>query len=172
MEDSDIVLAGEAAFRNRECWPFRVYGATILAVNNCLHTLASHPPVLTNAILLVAHGSRLDSANRDLQWLADSLSVRRPDDLIETAFLEIAEPDIPTGGARCVERGADRVLLVPFFLSPGRHASMHLAEHLDRLAERFPDVTWELKPPLGRHDALIDVILDRISGPAADPAAS
>ena len=172
MEDSDIVFAGETAFRNRECWPFRVYGATILAVNNCLQTLASHPPVPTNAILLVAHGSRLDSANRDLQWLADSLSARRPDDLVETAFLEIAEPDIPTGGTRCVERGADRVLLVPFFLSPGRHASLHLAEHRERLAERFPDVSWELKPPLGRHDALIDVILDRIAGPAADPATS
>ena len=74
--------------------------------------------------------------------------------------------------ARCVERGADRVLLVPFFLSPGRHASLHLAEHRDRLAESFPDVVWELKPPLGRHDALVDVILDRIAGPAADPAAS
>ncbi|GIT28003.1 MAG: hypothetical protein Ct9H300mP1_00490 [Planctomycetaceae bacterium] len=73
----------------------------------------------TNAILLVAHGSRLDSANRDLQWLSDSLSARRPDDLIETAFLEIAEPDIPTGGARCVERGADRVLLgFPSFSRP------------------------------------------------------
>jgi len=125
-----------------------------------------------NAILLVAHGSRLDSANRDLQWLADSLSARRPGDLVETAFLEIAEPDIPTSGARCVERGAERVLLVPFFLSPGRHASLHLAEHRDRLAERFPRVAWELKPPLGRHEALVDAIVDRIEGPAADPAAS
>ena len=122
----------------------------------------------TNAILLVAHGSRLDSATRDLQWLSESLSARRPDDLIETAFLEIAEPDIPTGGARCVERGADRVLLVPFFLSPGRHASLHLAEHRDRLADRFPDVHWELKPPLGRHDMLVQVIEDRVDGPGVD----
>ena len=120
------MLAGGAAFRNREYWPIRVYGATILVVNNCLQTLASHPPVPTNAILLVAHGSRLDSANRDLRWLADSLSVRRPDDLIETAYLEIAEPDIPAAATRCMERGARRVLLVPFFLSPGRHAVLHL----------------------------------------------
>ena len=39
-------------------------------------------------------------------------------------------------------------------------------------AESFPDAVWELKPPLGRHDALVDVILDRIAGPAADPATS
>ena len=49
---------------------------------------------MTTAILLVAHGSRLDSANRDLDWLAESLATRRPDDLVETAYLEIAKPDI------------------------------------------------------------------------------
>ena len=123
---------------------------------------------MTTAILLVAHGSRLDSANRDLDWLAGSLAERRPDDLFETAYLEIAEPDIPTAGARCVERGAGRVLLVPFFLSPGRHAALHLAEHRDQLARRFPEVAWELKPPLGRHETLIDVIEDRIDGPGVE----
>ena len=101
---------------------------------------------MTTAILLVAHGSRLDSANRDLDWRAESLATRRPADLVETAYLEIAEPDIPTAGAACVKRGASRVLLLPFFLSPGRHASLHLAEHRDLLAERFPEVSWELKP--------------------------
>ena len=123
---------------------------------------------MTTAILLIAHGSRLESANRDLDWLARSLAERRPDDLIETAYLEIAEPDIPTAATRCVERGARRVLLVPFFLSPGRHAVLHLAEHRDRLAEQFPEVSWELKPPLGRHDTLVKVIEDRIDGPGMD----
>ena len=123
---------------------------------------------MTTAILLVAHGSRLDSANRDLDWLAESLATRRPDDLVETAYLEIAEPDIPAAGALCVERGASRVLLLPFFLSPGRHASQHLAEHRDLLAERFPEVTWELKPPMGQHDALVDVIEDRIDSDSVD----
>jgi sirohydrochlorin ferrochelatase len=123
---------------------------------------------MTTAILLVAHGSRLDSANRDLDWLAESLATRRPADLVETAYLEIAEPDIPTAGAACVKRGASRVLLLPFFLSPGRHASLHLAEHRDLLAERFPEVSWELKPPLGRHPDLVDVIEDRIDSQSVD----
>ncbi len=120
---------------------------------------------MTTAILLVAHGSRLDSANRDLDWLGQSLAKRRPDDLIETAYLELAEPDIPTAGAACVERGARHVLLLPVFLSPGRHATLHLAQHRDDLAIRFPEVTWILKPPLGRHESLVDVLQDRIDGP-------
>tara|TARA_B100000029_G_C17108498_1_gene790628 strand:- start:68 stop:454 length:387 start_codon:yes stop_codon:yes gene_type:complete len=119
---------------------------------------------MSTAILLIAHGSRLDTANADLRWMADRLSVRRPDDLVEIAYLEIASPDIATGGATCVERGAQQVVLLPVFLSPGRHASLHLAEHRDRLAATHPGVTWELKPPLGRHAALLDVIEDRING--------
>ncbi len=128
----------------------------------------SRQPSPRTAILLIAHGSRLETANQDLLWLADELAQRRPGDLIETAFLEIAEPDIPTGGATCVERGAGRVVLVPFFLAAGRHASLHLAEHRDQLARRFPEVHWELRPPLGRHPGLIDVVSDRIDGPACD----
>ena len=122
-------------------------------------------PLMTTAILLVAHGSRLDSANRDLDWLGQSLAKRRPNDLIETAYLELAEPDIPTAGAACVERGARHVLLLPVFLSPGRHATLHLAQHRDDLATRFPEVSWFLKPPLGRHESLVDVLQDRIDGP-------
>ena len=60
------------------------------------------------------------------------------------------------------------MLLVPFYLSPGRHAVLHLSEHRDPLAARFPEVAWELKPPLGRHETLVEVIEDRIDGPAVD----
>ncbi len=120
---------------------------------------------MTTAILLIAHGSRLDSANRDLDWLGQSLAERRPEDLVETAYLELAKPDIHTAGANCVARGARRVLLLPVFLSPGRHATLHLAQYRDDLAIRFPEVSWILKPPLGQHESLVDVLQDRIDGP-------
>lgn len=121
-------------------------------------------PESCRAILVIAHGSRLEEANEDLEWLAEEIRQRCPETLVESAYLEIADPDILTAGTRCVEQGATRVVLLPYFLSPGRHAALHLAEHRDELSTRFPEVTFELRQPLGRHPGLVDVVIDRLSG--------
>ena len=114
------------------------------------------------AILLIAHGSRRASANEDLAWLAEQVRTRRPGAIVEIAYLEIAGPDISAGGAICVEQGARTVTMLPFFLAAGDHVTRHLAEHRDQLAARFPDVAFELRGPLGRHPALIDIVLERL----------
>jgi sirohydrochlorin ferrochelatase len=113
------------------------------------------------ALLLIAHGSRQAEANADLRFVADGLGDRGYA-VVEPAYLELAEPDIATAGARCVARGAGRVILVPYFLSAGVHVCRDLAEARDRLAAQFPGVDFRLAEPLGRHPLLLDVVLDRV----------
>src|SRR5947199_375435 len=112
------------------------------------------------ALLLVAHGSREPGANDDLRHMAEELR-RRGFAVVETAFLEIAEPDIDAGAARCVERGAGEVVLLPYFLSAGVHVRRDLAAACDRLAERYPKVAFRLAEPLGRHPLLPEVAAQR-----------
>jgi sirohydrochlorin ferrochelatase len=113
------------------------------------------------ALLLIAHGSRQDEANADLHHVADGLR-RRGHAVVEAAFLELAEPGIEAGGCRCVEQGAARVVLVPYFLSAGVHVRRDLSEARARLAERFPAVEFRLAEPLGRHPLLLDVVAERV----------
>lgn len=113
------------------------------------------------ALLLIAHGSRRAEANADLDFLAAELRVRGGYRIVQPCFLELAEPGIDEGGARCVAAGATRVILLPFFLSPGVHAIEDLAAARDRLAARFPAVPFSLAEPLGRHPLLIDIIEQR-----------
>ena len=54
------------------------------------------------AVLLIAHGSRQQSANDDLHELAGRLTVQGICSIVEACFLELSEPDIPTGGHKCV----------------------------------------------------------------------
>ncbi|MFO0925785.1 MAG: CbiX/SirB N-terminal domain-containing protein [Gemmataceae bacterium] len=68
------------------------------------------------ALLLIAHGSRHPEANNDLHHVADGQA--RGHAIVVASFLELAEPDIAAGG-REVAAGARRVVLVPYFLSPG-----------------------------------------------------
>ena len=118
---------------------------------------------MRKALLLIAHGSRYEEANEDLRWLADALAKRGRYSAIEPAFLELAEPTIEQAGDRCVARGAERVLLVPYFLSGGLHVREDLSAARDELQRKHPQVEFRLCEPLGRHDLLIDVIESRIS---------
>ncbi len=113
---------------------------------------------MTTALLLIAHGSRQAEANTDLLDLAQRLRHSGHYAVIEPAFLELAEPTIEQAGRRCVERGAERILLLPYFLSAGVHVRRDLQEHRDRLAREFPAVAVALAEPLGPHP-LLDAIV-------------
>ena len=113
------------------------------------------------ALLLIAHGSRRAEANADLADLAEKVAARGRYPVVQVAYLELAEPAIPDGGAACVEMGATEVILVPYFLSAGVHVRDDLTAARDQLAARFPGVTFRLAEPLGRHPLLLDVVEQR-----------
>lgn len=127
--------------------------------------MAASDPTL--AVLLIAHGSRRPAANADLFDLAARLERGGRHPIVEASFLELAEPDIATGGARCVERGATRVLLVPYFLATGVHLTRDLTAARRELAARFPRVRFTLGPALGPHPLLDDLVCARIDDAAA-----
>ena len=81
------------------------------------------------ALLLIAHGSRQPDANADLLHLANGLRIRGHD-IVEPAYLELAEPGIDEAGKRCMEQGAECVILVPYFLSAGIHVERDFARRV------------------------------------------
>lgn len=122
--------------------------------------LSSERRPMTTALLLIAHGSRHADANADLEHVAAALRARgRP--LVVASYLELAEPDILTGGRRCVELGATRVVMVPYFLSAGVHVRRDLTAARAALGAELPAVTFVLAEPLGRHPLLLEVLLAR-----------
>ena len=117
---------------------------------------------MREALLLIAHGSRQEEANADLHAVVSEMRKRGEFAIVEGAFLELAKPTIEEAGARCVNQGAERVVLVPYFLSAGVHVRRDLALARDRLAERFPAVEFRLAEPLGRHPLLLEVVSERV----------
>lgn len=115
----------------------------------------------TRALLLIAHGSREPDANDDLHSVAEQVRRQGRYEVVEVAFLELSEPGIDAAADRCVEQGAERVVLLPYFLSAGVHVRRDLTEARRRLAERFPHVHFALAEPLGRHPLLIEVVMQR-----------
>jgi sirohydrochlorin ferrochelatase len=114
------------------------------------------------AVLLIAHGSRRPEANDDLVQLAELVSMRGNYDLVEVSYLELATPTILDGGRACAQRGATRVLMLPYFLSAGVHVVTDLQEFRQQLATEFPSVEFILCPHLGLHALMADIVLARL----------
>lgn len=123
-------------------------------------------------LLLIAHGSRREASNEELRELAKRLaSLAAPEySTVVPAFLELADPDIPTGVDRCVEAGATQVIAVPYFLAAGRHVVVDIPKQLAKAQQRHPGLDLRQSDYLGLHDSLPGLLLDLARGSAAKQA--
>ena len=88
---------------------------------------------------------------------------RRVDDAVFTAHLDVARPSIGEAIDACVADGATEVVVVPWFLGPGRHTTHDIPKQAREAAERHAGLRLRIAEPLGVHEKLVDVLLDRAS---------
>ena len=114
------------------------------------------------AILIVDHGSQHASANALIDRIAAAVRARRPDALVEIAHMELAEPSLAAGLARCAARGATEVVVCPWFLGPGRHTSRDIPQLVAQARAAHPGLHVRVAEPLGFDERLVDVLLARV----------
>ena len=116
---------------------------------------------MRTALQLIAHGSRRAEANADLRHFAEEIRGRGLYPIVEGSFLELADPSVEDAAAKCVAEAAERVIMLPLFLSAGVHVQRDLMDAKARLRERFPHVDFRLAEPIGRHPLLLRIVEDR-----------
>ena len=117
---------------------------------------------IETGIIIVDHGSRRAESNRTLQQAAERFAANSLYRIVEPAHMELAEPSIAAAFDRCVERGAKRVIVFPYFLSPGRHWSEDIPALVANSAQKHPAVEWLVTAPFGLHPNMNGIIIDRI----------
>lgn len=112
-------------------------------------------------LLLIDHGSRRAQSNAQLDDMAARVRRLRPDAVVGAAHMEIAAPDLATVFAALVSQGATRIVILPYFLSDGRHLTQDIPALAKAAAEQHPGITWSIGGALGPHDALAALLLER-----------
>ena len=120
------------------------------------------------AILLVDHGSRRTEANQQLESIAQAVRDRDPERIVRIAHMEIAKPTIAEGLAACVSAGAREIVVHPYLLAPGRHSREDIPALSAEAAAAHPGVVVRVSEPLGVHEQLVDVVLERVDATALD----
>jgi sirohydrochlorin ferrochelatase len=80
--------------------------------------------------------------------------------IVECAFLELADPSIPDGVTTCVEKGAESVTVLPYFLSAGRHVITDIPEELQKARNQHPNINIKTAPYLGSAQGISEILID------------
>lgn len=117
--------------------------------------------------IVFAHGSRLESANQAVRDIAAELARAGGFARVEAAFLDLAVPDLAEAVARLADAGADRIVVLPYFLTPGLHTDRDLPALVQDISLQNNGLRVEVTPPLDGHPALLQILLDRAEGAGA-----
>ncbi|MGQ4418828.1 sirohydrochlorin chelatase [Streptomyces sp. SAS_269] len=111
-------------------------------------------------VLLVGRGSTDPDANADLHKAARLLWEGRGYAGVETAFVSLAAPDVPSGLDRCVRLGARRIVVLPYFLFTGILPDRVRRQTEDWAAAR-PEFEVRSADVIGPEPELLDLVMER-----------
>jgi Uncharacterized conserved protein len=114
------------------------------------------------AILILAHGSRERNTIETLEKVTAMTKVQLPGILIETAYMEFCDINVEKGLDILVEKGADEIVVVPYFLFSGIHIREDVPGEIREYAEKHPGIKISMGNTLGADPRLADILADRI----------
>lgn len=141
----------------------KLRSGSCLATANDGFTKALNRVAEGDGVIIVDHGSRRVESNLMLNEFVDMFRERTKYPIVEPAHMELAEPSIKDAFDLCVQQGAKRIIVSPFFLSPGRHWNRDIPSLTAEAAKEHPGVSYIVTAPLGLHELLVDVLNDRIN---------
>jgi len=112
------------------------------------------------ALILVAHGSRRKVSNIEVIQIATRLAGQVQDNYehVGHAFLELASPSIPEAIEAAIIKGAEEVVILPYFLSAGRHVHEDVPEFVSQKQREHPTIKITLAPYLGGSGEIIKLL--------------
>ena len=118
------------------------------------------------SIILTGHGSPKKDAN-NIETMGRLLhSMIHPDcskGCVRVAYLQFAKPELPDTIKESVLNGAKKIIIHPYFLISGMHVTKDIPEMIKEAEKMYPDVEFIYTEPLGIHEKLAKVIMERIS---------
>ncbi len=125
---------------------------------------------MSEAIILFSHGSVLCGAGENLRELAQRMRERGDAPIVEVGYLNYSEPTFEDTFERCVELGARRIAIAPYFLVAGKFVKVDLPRKIAAMQARFPEVEVRVADALRFHAGLADALLacaERTAPPSA-----
>jgi sirohydrochlorin cobaltochelatase len=115
--------------------------------------------------LLIGHGTRSERGTEQFLALAASMAGDVAPAPVETAFLELRQPDIETAVGRLIARGIRRLITIPLLLFAAGHAKEDVPEAVAAALARHnrSDIQHRQAQHLGCHPAIVELSALRLA---------
>ncbi len=121
---------------------------------------------MMKGLILVAHGSRRETSNREFLTIVEQ--VRKQKDLdfarIEAAFLEFSERTIDKAVEAMVDADVENLFVYPYFLNAGNHVVNDIPQKVKAMEQTYPNIKVTVLPYIGSSASIISVIADELGG--------
>jgi sirohydrochlorin ferrochelatase len=115
-------------------------------------------------VIVTAVGSSHPAANAGTSTVAPSVAIGTRWIGTATAFATGPKPSLLTAALRLQHRGAERIVIAPWFLAHGKIT--------DRVADFAAAQDIPMAAPLGSHRLVAETVLDRFDSAIAERAAA
>ena len=116
---------------------------------------------MTTGIIVFAHGSRIEAANQAVRLAATDLARAFDRAMVEAAFLELGHPDLEEAAGLLAARGVERLIIIPYFLTPGLHLERDLPPLIERISNKYKGIEVLVTASLDGHPGLVEIMADR-----------
>jgi len=113
-------------------------------------------------VVLFAHGSSVEAANRGVRELAERVVAAGPFRFVRAAFLEQAQPDLGAAVAEANQAGLRQVIVIPYFLTQGLHLRRDLPRLVSAERVKFPGLDIRVGQSLEDHPLMASIIVGRV----------
>lgn len=115
------------------------------------------------AILYVAHGTRVKEGEQQAIDFINKVKHKIPVAIQETAFLELSTPSVEQGIESCVQRGATDIIIMPLLLFAAQHAKSDIPDILQRISQQYPKINFKLGTPIGITRTMIEAVVEQLA---------
>jgi sirohydrochlorin ferrochelatase len=116
---------------------------------------------VTTGIIVFAHGSRIEPANQAVRSAAADLARAGDYPEVEAAFLELGRPGLEEAAGLLVARGVERIVIIPYFLTPGMLLDRDLPALVRRISKKHKNIQIHVTASLDGHPGLVQILADR-----------
>jgi len=117
---------------------------------------------MKTGVLLFAHGSPVEDANRGVHDLAARIEAAGPHGYVRAAFLDGGQPDLVTAVQQAVAAGIERLIVIPYFLTVGLHLRRDLPKLMAAAKEKHANLQITLGQSLEGHPMMPAMVLSRV----------
>ena len=124
---------------------------------------------MTTGIIVFAHGSRIETANQAVRSAAADLARAGEYPNVEAAFLELGRPNLEEAANLLVARSVERIVIIPYFLTPGIHLERDLPAIVERISNKNNKIQVIVTASLDGHPGVVRILTDRARAALVEP---